>query len=852
MKKHTFMSKKFSVSFLLTLFLSAHLISCQDDIDGQREYPRVKTLDVVNIDSTGASFRGEIFTEGNQPITEHGFVWGTYERGLNINNDSEKVSLGSFDGIGTFEARIPTTLETGRKYYVKAYLKSGDFTVYGQSVDFVSLGSSAPVIEDFEPKTANWGDSIRLFGKNFWNSPSLKVLFGNIIAQKKGFNEKDSSVWAIVPNEVGELKNRLSIEIEGNSSSSKDSFLLIPPAEIYFFEPLIGTWGDTITITGNFPLIHDHKVFFNDKRAQIIDNGIDFLRVKVPDGLTSSSVITNKVGSYTVSAKESFDLKKPVIEKFSANRCPPGIPISIHGDYFKNGITKVFFGINEVSILSVTKNTINIKVPNIPDGNMAIKVVVGEQEVVSPENFTIANPKIVDFYPKTATFSDIITITGNNLLFDFAESSITINGVIQDIYSNSNSEIKFKVSNEVTKQSANISYIVGGSTTRSTDLFTLLPPEIASFTPTTGGTNPEITILGNNFNPQADRNNITIGHTDASVNFSSKNEIRVNADLPLRGYYNLKLSMNGYQTEVDQLYSCVTDNNSAWGYIAGPSITGYGKACVIGDFAYLFITESIDGGRDYINRLLKFDPNNIRWEEVPIPQDFKSKESESAVFAINKTIYIVGGKEYPYSYSNRVVSWNSETNTWTRLNDFPGSDRVQANVLNLNGRVYLMGGGNNSGAMRDMWEYDSVNDTWTRKNDSSLYYSSDAFEYNNKGYAFFYDDQQYKVFLYEYDSDTDSWSKYSAFPGNPGYSIYSFVIGSKVYTGHYLYGTGYSDELWEFDFETQQWLKRETLELHRDYGVYFTYKNKGFVGFGTSPENGFRTDIYEYDPTLEP
>ena len=66
-------------------------------------------------------------------------------------SNANKISLGTKSGIGQFEARMRTKSGSGKKYFMRAYAISEDFVVYGNTVEFISLGAKAPVVKDFFP-----------------------------------------------------------------------------------------------------------------------------------------------------------------------------------------------------------------------------------------------------------------------------------------------------------------------------------------------------------------------------------------------------------------------------------------------------------------------------------------------------------------------------------------------------------------------------------------------------------------------------------------------------------------------------------------------------------------------------
>ena len=71
---------------------------------------------------------------------------------LNINT-GDRISFGSLTGKRNFEFNISTTLEVKKEYFVRTFVKTANHVVYGQVLSFMSLGSEAPTVTGFEPKT---------------------------------------------------------------------------------------------------------------------------------------------------------------------------------------------------------------------------------------------------------------------------------------------------------------------------------------------------------------------------------------------------------------------------------------------------------------------------------------------------------------------------------------------------------------------------------------------------------------------------------------------------------------------------------------------------------------------------
>lgn len=141
---------------LLISLIFPFLYSCENELPDAREFTIIRTLDVVEIDSTGATFQGELVKKGTIPITSYGFVWDTKDP--NINN-SNKVILGVDLNISTFNVRIDSSLVKGLEYNVRTFATYGDNKiVYGNIIKLVSKGStkSAWSLEIKDIKLERW------------------------------------------------------------------------------------------------------------------------------------------------------------------------------------------------------------------------------------------------------------------------------------------------------------------------------------------------------------------------------------------------------------------------------------------------------------------------------------------------------------------------------------------------------------------------------------------------------------------------------------------------------------------------------------------------------------------------
>ena len=149
------------------------MFSCKKDAEHNlrnNSYSLISTQPVANLDKTGVTFVGSITKAGKEPIIDHGFVWNT--NGSPTINDSH-ISLGEMKDIKDFQAKVTYDLKPDQNYYMKAYIKTDNYIMYGDQVMFNSLGSSLPVIERIEPAEITcYMDQITIYGKNFCSNIS--------------------------------------------------------------------------------------------------------------------------------------------------------------------------------------------------------------------------------------------------------------------------------------------------------------------------------------------------------------------------------------------------------------------------------------------------------------------------------------------------------------------------------------------------------------------------------------------------------------------------------------------------------------------------------------------------------
>jgi|WetSurMetagenome_2_1015567.scaffolds.fasta_scaffold00357_5 hypothetical protein len=123
------------IYFLVNLVLT--LTNCDNHEFPKTPYPNVRTLPVKEISSSGATFTAELTNSGNSSILTHGFVWTQWENNNPEIGPNDSIGLGRLNGNGTFFYHLNNGLIINRSYYVRAYIKTKDYIVYGEEVTFI-------------------------------------------------------------------------------------------------------------------------------------------------------------------------------------------------------------------------------------------------------------------------------------------------------------------------------------------------------------------------------------------------------------------------------------------------------------------------------------------------------------------------------------------------------------------------------------------------------------------------------------------------------------------------------------------------------------------------------------------
>ena len=660
------------------------MISCVK----RQEYgsPLVVTGDVTNITKDGAHFNAKIMEMGKNIPTEYGFVWDINP--FPILGYAQKHVIHESIKLGVFSSDISTTLVTGVKYYVRAYVKTNDLVSYGKEVAFMSLGSMAPKITDFKPITANLRDTLLIFGQNFSNKAASNLVnFGNF--QATVIKATQDTLWVLVPGALYEPAVSVTVSIIGNEATSAEKFSLIPPA-ITDFNPKTGSIGSVVTIFGkNFKSNPATLIVYFDKYivkpTDIHDN---YFNITVPDSLDQQLCnFKVKMNNLTVVSTSQFSLGALAVTDFNPKIALTGSTIILNGNNFSpirgNNIVNIG-GLNAV-VTKASVNSLEVTLPLQDVSNYSSRKVLINVKVHGESKDYTALLEINDKWFRLKN----TPITQSPSGYTFANCFVS-NGLAYIVLNNTSVFWEYDPANDKWKRLADfpgkprwngVGFMINGIIYFGT------------------GTDYKNTLkdwwmYDISSNKWSTRNDFAGEKRYAAVAFQIDNS----GYLGTGKVYESFSSGNSYSD-----FWKYTPDNDSWSRIANypmfesfGSIYGiwYGFGIVYNNNAYVGLGNALITGDNYGNWIYKYNPVSNTWQRIAnFP--LASGNNNSVGFTLGNNLYIRTAMSKDFYY------YNDASNTWTKLKTDISTDIDEGIAFANNGKIYIGLGRENA-----MWEYD--------------------------------------------------------------------------------------------------------------------------------------------------
>lgn len=229
-------------------------------------------------------------------------------------------------------------------------------------------------------------------------------------------------------------------------------------------------------------------------------------------------------------------------------------------------------------------------------------------------------------------------------------------------------------------------------------------------------------------------------------------------------------------------------------------------------------------------------------------------------FSINGKGYIGTGFSFGFGddggWNKDLWQYDTLTNTWTQMASMPAEGRQSAGCFVINNKAYICCGINGVGtALNDLWEYDPSSNSWVQKKDipNDGLTGPLSFSLNNKGYVGFGTSAQgyYQRGIWAYDPVTNSWIRKKDFPATTVWESFALSDSVNAYTGLGYDATTfrYVSDIWQYNDATDTWVQKNNFNGGTRFNeTGFTVDGRLYIIGG---ENGktyeFINDAWVYD-----
>jgi N-acetylneuraminic acid mutarotase len=361
--------------------------------------------------------------------------------------------------------------------------------------------------------------------------------------------------------------------------------------------------------------------------------------------------------------------------------------------------------------------------------------------------------------------------------------------------------------------------------------FNILPPSISSLSTSNEFIGATIQIIGNNFNPTPEGNNVFFGECNAVILNATKSLLTV--QIP-NGIYNERsfkvevqvaeqsaLSPESFTLQnawlrKDVMQPMEERSNAVTFVVNGKGYIGLGSK-----FGFLY------------KNFWEYDPVTRVWVSIG---DFPDKVRDAAVsFVIGNYAYVGGGYD-PYTSEPLFDFWRFEPQfrTWTRVSDLPVAMIWNSISFSAAQKGYVVIGGESD----NFWEYNTNGDKWTKKSDfSGGPIRSGGFTLGNNIFVHSSDASTSPNRLDEYSVIADSWFAKADVEDT---SFETIALGFSVNGYGYLMGTGRVNK---YNPVSDSWTKLPETGPFQVGAFSFVINDKAYLWNSTT--------LWEFDPDFE-
>lgn len=840
-------------AFATLSLLCLILFTCKQHELGDTGFPRVRTLYVEMISDTGAVFKGEIMDiPADCQILDHGFVWTEYPGATTY---VEKVSLGSTLNTGEFQASASSAMTEGKKYYFKSFVQTPTLTIFGNEMDFISMGSLKPEIITISPTSGSWRDTIVIHGKHFSSSTyQLFVMFGDKTGQN--ISSTSTEIKTLVPPDLDTVNCKIGIKFANVLYPSEQVFTLVPNIEVTSIEPTTGTWNTTVKIKGK-NLKYAQGALFNEVLAPIKRLSDTIAEVPVPYNLSSPvSDVALKINHFRFKAPQKFTFIPGNIKSITPETGTTGTQVTIKTNNIRTINAKVSINGTDAPVKSKTDSTITVTIPLLSkSGNFPLVISDGSFAITYEHAFNYRIPEVTDF--SEAAWGDTLIITGRN--FDVIKNWKVYFG--ENFYKAENAQL-VSVSNSTLKVLISLDhyyyhkklFLEGDNYVYPGNLEYKIPdPVIYEIIGPADYNNTLVTIKGKFFHPtQTEVSLVESGTVFSGASQVTSTSFKCNMPPSLKGSYSIKVSIpqaKNYGGKPAIINNCIN-----WEY----PLTLYKdfKDINVYDNSAYEIFPDINSQNFYLKLLLGTTEKEYHFEHntgnLNLVSNSLPNIYSTGSFTDNSKLYICTGLNYfPRNYLKSFYEYDLVSKTYVSLPDFPGPARYETTGFSFNGKGYIIGGSSYNQStssyttFNEIWQYEINSKAWTliKSINIDLNLDIEKIQVGNHFYIF----NKYNIWKFDPTNNT-----LENIFNSPAYSEqYStpqpfFYHNNKIY---FQIGSS-RDECWEFDLSLKKWTYLFNFPFKYQYIRYsYIVNNKAYLLINTRYYSPYNLTILEFDPS---
>lgn len=375
---------------------------------------------------------------------------------------------------------------------------------------------------------------------------------------------------------------------------------------------------------------------------------------------------------------------------------------------------RIYFNNKIAEINDITSNKISCTVPYY-EGDFISKISFEYfgKKLETSLNFELLKPLITSVSNKDVTFGDEIIINGDNFENGYdTMPKVYIDNVEANIIEKSATALKIKIPNEVKSKTPEIRVISNLQEVIANDLIILKNPIVTNY-PRNVNVLDEITLIGQNFNPDSWKNTVYFENTKVEILSGDSKRLRV--EVPTGIYSNWEPKI---RVEINEV-------------LKSPEypISIIDAAIVIKSNLEIDIRSfQVINDNIYVYTIGAYTPNELEIYKYSLENnEFYDKKVVNLPYQINPLI-VKTDNEFVYLYFNRDSSdfyrVNLVSGAMEKLTDFPGDKRNIYQEAYYNNNVYI--GAGNTGTTydniiyEDFYKYSIVNNSWEQVADFVL------------------------------------------------------------------------------------------------------------------------------------